>query len=117
VLLAFREHPRKVGKIVELHLAADESREAARGCASFGRFDKKLDTLRGEARGLDPVEGCRVAALLKMTKDRLPHVEKLAALFFEQRGDKAGCVDAVGMLVADHQAKALPRRETGGDLG
>ena len=69
--------------------------------------DQVLDALRRHAGGEDAVERARVAALLEVAQDRLPHVEELAALLLEERAHEGRRVEGVRVLVADQEPEPL----------
>ena len=79
----------------------------------LGLADQVLDALRRHAGGEDAVEGARVAALLQVAEDRLPHVEQLAALLLEEGAHERRRVERVRVLVADEEPEPLAVLEAG----
>ena len=55
---------------------------------------------------MNPVERLRIAALLQVTQDGLPHFKQTLAFLLEQGAHEACGVQRIGMFVADEQGEA-----------
>ncbi len=101
---------------MKFHLPGLKADKRGVRCRLFSFLNQELDTLGCQSGGLDAVEGGRIASLLQMSQNGLSHIKEILALFLKKGAHKAGRIEWIDALVADHQSQAFALPKTGDHL-